>query len=65
MGSNLNPRDVLTTPQACHLLGITRQTLYLWIEKRKIKPWMMVGGASWLFKKEDVEKLKGHRYKRP
>lgn len=62
MPKTLDPKAVLTTPQACKMLGVTRQTLYLWIERKKIKPWLMVGGASWLFQREDVERLKPTRY---
>jgi len=63
MPKTLDPNAVLTTPQACRMLGVTRQTLYLWIERKKITPWMMVGGASWLFQRKDVERLQGERYK--
>lgn len=55
---------ILTTPQACRLLKVTRQTLYAWMQSSRLKPWMKVGGASWLFAKKDVEKLKAQRYKR-
>jgi len=41
----LSTSQVLTTPQACRLLGITRQMLYASIQKKRIKPWMMVGCA--------------------
>lgn len=60
----INPKDILTTPQACRILGVARQTLYIWMEQGRIKPWMKVGGASWLFRKEDIEKLKPTRYQR-
>ena len=59
----LEPKDVLTTPQACRILGIARQTLYIWMDQGRIKPWMKVGGASWLFQRKDVERLKGQKYK--
>ncbi|MFN0116664.1 MAG: helix-turn-helix domain-containing protein [Elusimicrobiota bacterium] len=64
MTKTLDPKAVITTSQACKLLGITRQTLYLWMEKGKVKPWMMVAGATWLFEREDIEMLKPTRYQR-
>lgn len=59
----LNPNEVLTTPQACDLLGITRQTLYAWRKLGMIKPWMR-GGGSWLFVRSEVLKAKDIRYQR-
>ncbi len=35
----MKPEDLLTTHETCQMLGITRQTLYVWIEQGKIKPW--------------------------
>jgi len=64
MPKTLDPKAVLTTNEACKLLGVTRQTLYLWMQKGKIKPWLMVAGASWLFERAEVEKLKPTRYQR-
>lgn len=61
---SISTSQVLTTPQACRLLKITRQTLYAWIQKKRIKPWMMVGGASWLFQRDEVERCKNLRYTR-
>lgn len=59
-----NPSDVLTTPQVCRILNITRQTLYNWLNNGKLKPWMKVGGASWLFTKAHVRTLKGTKHER-
>lgn len=58
------PDDLLTTPEACRLLRITRQTLYTWLQKGRIKPWMKVGGTSSLFIRTEVEKLKATKYVR-
>ena len=63
-GKALRPSDLLTTPQACRFLDVTRQTLYLWMGKGKLKPWMRVGGASWLFERSEVQKLKGTKHER-
>lgn len=60
----LDPKDVLTTPQVCSLLEITRQTLYAWMERGRVKPWMKVGGASWLFVRSEVLKSKNLKYQR-
>jgi len=60
----IHPKEAMTTPQACEFLGITRQTLYSWLQQGKIKPWMKVGGASWLFIQSEVEKLKDAKYNR-
>lgn len=55
----LKPNEVMTTPQACRELGITRQTMYAWLQRGQIKPWMKVGGgSSWLFVRREVDKLK-------
>jgi excisionase family DNA binding protein len=59
----VNPTEVLTSPQVCDLLNITRQTLYAWLEQGKIKPWMR-GGGSWLFIRSEVLKAKDIRYQR-
>ena len=57
--------DILTTAQACRVLKIARQTLYIWIDQSKIKPWRQMGGReAWFFLKKDVEKAKSMRYKR-
>ena len=60
----LDPQSILTTPQACRILGITRQTLYLWMQNGRLKPWMRSGGFSWLFARKDIEKLKDTKYTR-
>lgn len=59
----VNPGEVLTTPQVCDLLDITRQTLYVWLERGKLKPWMR-GGGSWLFLRSEVLKAKDIKYQR-
>jgi len=60
----LDPKEVLTTPQVCDLLEITRQTLYAWMERGRVKPWMKVGGASWLFLRGEVVKVKDMKHQR-
>jgi len=51
----MKAKDLLSTPQTCRFIGITRQTLYTWIKERKIRPWgRMGGGAAWLFLKSEV-----------
>jgi excisionase family DNA binding protein len=60
----LDPKEVLTTPQVCDLLEITRQTLYAWMERGRVKPWMKVGGASWLFVRSEILKSKDLKYQR-
>jgi excisionase family DNA binding protein len=50
--------------ETCQFLGITRQTLYSWIQQKKIKPWRKMGGrTAWFFFKKDVVKAKGQKYK--
>lgn len=64
-GPPMNPTDILTTQETCRILNIARQTLYIWIEQGKIKPWHQLNGRSnWLFMKSDVTKAKDLRYKR-
>ena len=60
----ISPDDVLSTAEVCALAGITRQTLYAWIEQGKINPWKVTrSGATMLFLRQDAEKLKGTKYK--
>ena len=61
----MKTNDILTTLEACRLLGVTRQTLYTWIEDKKIKPWRKLGGRSaWFFLRSEVKKAKGIKFKR-
>ena len=61
----MSPQDILTTQEVCRLLKIARQTLYVWIEEKKIRPWRQLGGRyAWFFQKKDVLKVKDQRYKR-
>ena len=64
IAKTVNPKEVMTSPQVCEFLDITRQTLYSWLQQGKIKPWMKVGGASWLFILSEVEKLQNAKYDR-
>lgn len=53
--------DLITTREACELLGIDRGTLSRWVDKGKISPaWKVPGltGAR-LFHRRDVKALKG------
>ncbi|MBI2071030.1 MAG: helix-turn-helix domain-containing protein [Elusimicrobia bacterium] len=60
----VTPNDILSTTEVCELLGITRQTLYSWMDQNRIKPWKRTGGgATWIFLRWDAEKLKGKKYK--
>ncbi|MFC1678707.1 helix-turn-helix transcriptional regulator [Elusimicrobiota bacterium] len=61
----MKPEDILTTHETCRMLGITRQTLYVWIEQGKIKPWRKLGGrAAWFFLRKEAQKAIGKRYTR-
>ncbi|MHB2026490.1 MAG: helix-turn-helix domain-containing protein [Elusimicrobiota bacterium] len=63
----MRPEDIVSTRQACKLLGITRPTLYSWIEQGKVKAWGKLGGHSaWFFLKKDVLRVKkqGRKYER-
>lgn len=60
---SIDPSEVLTTPQVCDLLDITRQTLYAWLQQGKLKPWRR-GGGSWLFIRSEVVKAKDFKYQR-
>jgi len=61
--NSVDPGEVLTTPQVCDLLGITRQTLYAWLQQGKLKPWMR-GGGAWLFIRSEILKAKDIKYQR-
>ena len=60
----ISPEEVLTTPQACDLLKVTRQTLYSWMQQGRVKPWMKAGGASWLFIRDEIVQAKDSKYQR-
>ena len=61
----MRPEDLVTTQEACRLLGITRPTLYTWIELGKLKPWGKLGGHSaWFFLRRDLNKVKVQKYAR-
>ncbi len=60
----IDPREILTTPQACELLSVTRQTLYHWMERGRLKPWMRAGGGSWLFLRRELKGLENSKYVR-
>jgi len=57
--------DLLTTQETCQILNIARQTLYIWIEQKKIKPWRKLGGrGAWFFLGNEVRKAQKNKYKR-
>lgn len=57
--------DLLTTSETCELLGVTRQTLYAWIEQGKVKPWRKLGGRSaWFFLRREISRNKVQKYVR-
>ena len=61
----MDPNDLLNTRQTCELLGISRQTLYAWIEQGKIKPWRKLGGReAWFFLRQEAAKAQGKKYQR-
>ncbi|OGR50902.1 MAG: hypothetical protein A3I11_06240 [Elusimicrobia bacterium RIFCSPLOWO2_02_FULL_39_32] len=61
----MNLDNLLTTLETCKILNITRQTLYVWIEQKKIKPWRKLGGRSaWFFLRNEVKKAKGIKFMR-
>ena len=60
----ISHEEVLTTPQACDLLKVTRQTLYSWMQQGRVKPWMKAGGASWLFIRDEIVQAKDSKYQR-
>ena len=56
----MSRHEILAAQEACGVLKIARQTLYIWIEQGKIKPWRQMGGReACFFLKKDVEKAKG------
>ncbi len=61
----MNLDDLLTTSETCELLGITRQTLYSWIERGKVRPWRKLGGRSaWFFMRQEAMKARGLKHRR-
>ncbi|MBI4376733.1 MAG: helix-turn-helix domain-containing protein [Elusimicrobia bacterium] len=55
----MQPEDIVSTQEACRLLGITRPTLYSWIEQGKVRPWGKLGGlAAWFFLRKEVMKVR-------
>ncbi len=56
----MNPNEILDRTEACHRLGISRQTLLSWIHKGKLKIWKRVGQGSngaLLFERKDIDAL--------
>ncbi len=56
----MNPNQILDRTEACHRLGISRQTLLSWIRKGKLRIWKRVGqgsNAALLFERRDIEEL--------
>jgi len=56
----MNPNEILDRTEACHALGISRQTLMAWIRKGKLKVWKRVGhgsNAALLFDRIHVQEL--------
>jgi predicted site-specific integrase-resolvase len=56
----MNPNQILDRTEACHRLGISRQTLLSWIRKGKLKIWKRVGqgtNAALLFERRHIEEL--------
>ncbi len=63
----MRPKDIVNTQEACRLLGISRPTLYVWIEQGKVKPWGQLGGhEAWFFMRKEVLRVKeqGRKYER-
>ncbi|OIO04650.1 MAG: hypothetical protein AUJ52_14800 [Elusimicrobia bacterium CG1_02_63_36] len=61
----MRPQDIVSARDACQLLGISRPTLYSWIEQGKLKPWGKVGGnEAWIFLRTEVLKAHGTKYQR-
>lgn len=62
---DINPKDVLTTQEACGLLRVTRQTLYSWVLKGKITPWKKLPeGSGWLFLRQELGGRPFKKYER-
>ncbi|MHB2025090.1 MAG: helix-turn-helix domain-containing protein [Elusimicrobiota bacterium] len=56
----MRPQDIVSTQQACRLLGITQPTLYSWIKQKKVKPWGKLGAhEAWYFLRKEVLKVRG------
>jgi predicted site-specific integrase-resolvase len=56
----MNPNQILDRTEACHRLGISRQTLLSWVRKGKLKIWKRVGqgsNAALLFERRHIEEL--------
>lgn len=60
-----NESDLLTSAQACALLGVNRSTLSRWAarEPQRIEPAIKHGGlrGPYLFRRADVERLAAQR----
>ena len=57
----MSPDDILDRAEACRMLGISRQTLVMWIRKGKLKVWKRVGlgpNGALLFERNHVELLR-------
>lgn len=50
-------KDLLTIEEACEYLGVTRKTIYNYIERRLIKARRIVGTRRFYVSKSELEKL--------
>lgn len=50
----MNKERLLSVEDICQYLGLSRDTVYKWIEAKKLPAYRL--GRLWKFKKEDVDK---------
>lgn len=65
-GFNEEGKTVLSTPEVEEILGITKNTVYKWIDKGKLKPRKIKAGKKtvYLFKEEEIETIKSKMKKK-
>jgi len=51
---NMNTVRLLSVEEICQYLGLSRDTVYKWIETKGLPAYRL--GRLWKFKKEDVDK---------
>lgn len=60
MEDKLEIDNLLTVKQAIEELGISRATLYRWIDKNRLRPIKLGHARTTFFKRDDITVLKQH-----
>lgn len=60
-----SPDDLLAAHEAASILGVKPGTLNQWVRRGMLAPARKVHGRLWLYRRKDVEALRGRKNGRP